>query len=175
MGARPLPAVPTPVPPEGFIPLPAYDAVRSRPRKAQVAAAAPVVDELRHFADYEAIFGTLVPAAKRIASVLDFAVKWRSQRDAAETWNTYVRAQDALAWEAALGLLDELKPSFQRAVARDPALAATYPRLATFFAAHKQIAQRATATKKKKAEASLADASDAAATDLEADRPRPGP
>ncbi len=174
MGAHALPSVPVPVPPEGFVPIPGHDVVSSRPRQAQVANAAQVVDELRHFTNYDAIFGTLVPAAKRIASVLEFAVKWRAQRDAAAAWNTYVRTEDALAWDAAIGLLDELKPSFQRAVARDPALAAAHPRLATFFATHKQIAQRATATKKRKADAALAASSDAAPRDPEDEPSKPG-
>ena len=91
-----------------------------------------------------------MPPVQRLATLLDFARKWRAQRDAAGAWNAYVRAQDALAWKGALDLLDELKPTFRRAAARQPSLAMKHPRLALFFDAHRQIAQRASDTKTKK-------------------------
>jgi len=76
----------------------------------------------------------------------------------AAAWNTYVRAQDALAWKQALDLLDELKPAYKLAVGQKPALATTYPRLATFFDTHKNIAERASVTKKTKKKEKAAEA-----------------
>jgi hypothetical protein len=119
------------------------------PRQGEIAIAADVVEELRAFKEYGATFGATVPPSEEIASLLDVARKWRMERDAAEAWNIYVRGQDAMAWRVALERLDELKPAYKLAAGRNPALASSYPRLADFFDTHKQIAQRATATKKK--------------------------
>jgi hypothetical protein len=146
--------VPIPIPPAGFVPPDPRSLLGSHPRQLEVATASDVVEELEAFTDYDAVFGATVPPVERIAELLEFARRWRVERDAAAAWNVYVRAQDALAWKAALDLLDELKPAYKLAVGRKPALAAKYPKLTTFFEAHRQIAQRATATKtKKKADA----------------------
>jgi hypothetical protein len=156
-GVHPLPSVPVPVPPPGFVPPDPRSLLGSHPRQLEVATASEVVDELEGFTDYDAVFGATVPPVELIAKLLDFARQWRVQRDASAAWNVYVRAQDALAWKAALDLLDELKPAYKLAAARKPAIAAKYPRLSTFFDAHKQIAQRATATKTRKKAAAEAD------------------
>jgi len=153
-----LPERTTPVPPEGFVPPDARDMLGSHPRLAEVAHAAAVVEELRSFSDYDATFGVTVPPSQRIAELLDVARKWRMHRDEAAAWNTYVRAQDALAWKQALDLLDELKPAYKLAVGQKPALATTYPRLATFFDTHKNIAERASVTKKTKKKEKAAEA-----------------
>jgi hypothetical protein len=153
MGANPLPTSPVPVPPKGFVPEPGRAALGFHPRLAELHGAPAVVGELRRFVGYDAAFGATVPPAERVAAILEFALQWRAQRDAAVAWAEYVRSQDARAWRAAFEVLDELKPAFELAATRRPDLIKAYPNLTEFFDVHKQIARRATATKKKKAQA----------------------
>jgi hypothetical protein len=150
MQGNSLPSKRTPLPPKGFVAPAARDLLGSHPRQAEVALAPDVMEELAAFRDYDATFGSMVPASEDLVALIAFATSWRQERAAAAAWNLYVRAQDAVAWKVTLAALDELKPAFKLALTRRPGLRRSYPRLVAFFDAHKQIAQRALATKRKK-------------------------
>jgi hypothetical protein len=68
------------------------------------------------------------------------------------------------AWKAAQTLLEELKPAFLGALAKNPALASQYQGLTGVLDAPKVSASKATATKKKNAQAKAAAATTAAST-----------
>jgi len=151
----PPPVVATPTPPLGFI-APTMSRYRGyHPKTLQLIAAAGAISDLGKFTDYLTVFGTSAPAASAVATALETGLAWRALRDSSESWNTYVKALDAMAWQAALLLLDELKPLFLIAVAKNAALSSAYPGLARIFDATVTLAKASAATKKKKAKAEV--------------------
>ena len=94
---------------------------------------------------------------------------WRPLRQPAEAWDAYVKSQYGMAWKNALTLLDQVKPLFLMAVAKDSRLASKYQGLAEMFDAPKEVAKLANATKKKNAKtrAAATAAQAAAATSVE--------
>jgi hypothetical protein len=145
-----------PSPPAGFIAPSWRDFLGYRPTSREIAAATTAIADLGSFDDYVAVLGSAVPAAASIATALQLGVGWRGMRDSTATWDVYAKAQDSMAWKNALTLLDELKPVFLGAVAKNPALATKYAGLMQMFDAPKVVAELATATKKKNAKAKAA-------------------
>ena len=149
----PPPDVVIPSPPVGFMAPSWRDFLGYRPTSREIAAATTAIADLGNFDDYVAVLGSAVPTAASIASALQLGVSWRGMRDSTATWDVYAKAQDSMAWKNALTLLDELKPVFLGAVAKNPALATKYAGLMQMFDAPKVVAEQATATKKKNAKA----------------------
>jgi len=146
------PAVVTPSPPVGFV-QPADGTGRGyRPSAHVLAAATTAIADLGSFDNYVALLGSAAPSAASISSAISILLAWRAVRTPAAAWDTYVRAQYALACKAALQLLDELKPLFLAAAAKDPALALTYQGLTEIFEAPNVVASKAAATRKRKAQ-----------------------
>jgi hypothetical protein len=142
--------------PDGFQAPIARDFSGYRPTERLILAATTAINDLGNVDDYVAVFGSAVPAASKVAGAIALGIQWRDMRDLTETWDAYVRAQDALAWKAALLLLDELKPVFLNAIAKNGALASQYPGLTQLFQAPREYAKQAAATKAKKAKAKAA-------------------
>jgi hypothetical protein len=125
------------------------------------------VTDLGRFTDYATVLGSAVADPATLAAAMTLGVKWRELRNASEAWDTYVKAQDGIAWRDAFILIDEVRPIFQFALVKQPSLAVTYPKLAQVFNAAKGAAKHAVATKAKKAKAAQATA--AAAVKVETD------
>jgi len=140
-------AVPTP--PKGFIQTSPRQYQGWRPKTAQVAVAGLIVTELETASDYAAQFGGAAPDAMMLANALDVASRWRALRTAADAFQAYARAEDGMAWKAALTMLAQLEPLYAAALTRDASVADTYPALNRWFDIPKAIAQGAAATKKK--------------------------
>ncbi len=155
--------VTVPTVPAGCV-LPDMDDFRgSHPTKNEIIAAPLALRDLGNFTDYETVLGSLAPAEPGLAGKLSVAISWRSLRNESQAWLAYVNAQDAIAWKVTLEALDELKPIFLIAVAKNPELAGTYPGLSQMFNASKVVAAKALATKKKAAQAEAKAAKKAAA------------
>jgi hypothetical protein len=152
------PAVTILSPPAGFV-APKMSSFRGyHPSKTELAAAPGVISDLGKFADYVTVLGTSAPAASSVVEAITAAMGWRALRGPTEVWDTYVRAEDAMAWQVAITLLDRVKPLFLIAVAANPTLATMYPGLAQMFNAPKLSARQAQVTKKKNAKAAVASA-----------------
>jgi hypothetical protein len=161
----PPPSVISPTPPAGFV-MPGADEYSGyHPSSKELAAASTVVaDLLTPGNDYAQDFGSRAPSVASVAKALQVALAWRDLRGSADAWDRYVRAEDGLAWKAAMLLLDQLKPIFLIAVAQDPELATQYAGLAQMFGAPKLVAQKSSATKKQNAKTrAVADAAAAQA------------
>ena len=91
------------------------------------------------------------PIATILQSSVGLALRWRASRDLAEPWATYVKTEDAYAWQAAKPALDDLKALFLIAVSKNASLAVKYPALAAYCNAAKHTAEQALATRKKNA------------------------
>lgn len=138
------------------------------PHKSELAAAPGVVTDLVKFVDYGVTLGTSAPPVAAVTAAINVALQWRAMRDSTETWDTYVRAEDAMAWQAAMTYLGDIKPLFLIAVSKNPSLVMTYPWLAQMFDAPKVSARQAKVTRKKNAKAAAASAAAAAKTTAEA-------
>jgi len=123
------------------------------PNQSELASMAGAVSDLARFVDYNALLGTAIGPAQTLANSITEGIKWRTLRDATETWDTYVRVEDALAWKAAMTLIDDVKPIFLFAAQKNASIATTYPALAKLFGAEKEAAKQGAATKAKKAKA----------------------
>jgi len=157
------PDVVTPSPPVGFV-APALNEVRGYHASAHVLAAAnTAMADLGSFDNYVVLLGSAAPAAASVSNAISIALEWRAVRTPAKAWDTYVRAQYSLACKAALTLLDELKPLFLAAAAKDPSLALTYQGLTEIFEAPSLVATKAVATKKRNAQQKAAAAKSIAA------------
>jgi hypothetical protein len=132
------------------------------PTKIELAAMAGAISDLGRFTDYATLLGTAATPAETFADALTTGVEWRSQRDSAEAWEAYAKAQDALAWKTAMTMMDEVKPLFLLAASKDATLVSTYPRLAQLLDAGKVIAKQANATKQKNAKTKAVNAAAAA-------------
>jgi hypothetical protein len=142
----------TPSPRVGYVPPPVSEIAGFRPSAHVLAAAPTAMANLTSFVDYTALLGSAAPPAASVASAISVALAWRTERAPAQAWDRYVRAQYGLACKAALTLLDELKPLFLAAAAKDPSLALKYQGLAEIFEAPKVAANKSVATKKRKAQ-----------------------
>ena len=148
----PPPAGTAPTPPAGFDPK-AHTGLRklAHPRKAQVDAAAAAAQELLGDSKYTERFGANAPPAQDLADALTHGVAWRRERDAANNWRRYCVAEDALAWQLALGDLESFKAAVDFARSRDPGFDQVYPNLAKLYDTTRAIARKGVATKHKKA------------------------
>jgi hypothetical protein len=146
----------TPHVPNGFVPPNPRDYQGHRPSAREVAAATTAVLDLLNLEDYAAIFGATAPDADTVTTALRAAVDWRAVREEATAWAAYVTAQDVMAWKQALVLVEQMKPAFLSAVARNRALAARCPGLAQLVDAPKVVAKMALVTKARKKAASAA-------------------
>ena len=168
VAVNPPPVVTIPTPPANFI-APEMTQFRGcHPSKNELASAGQAITDLGRFADYSTVLGASAPPVSSVVSALSTGLGWRALRDPTETWDTYVRAQDAMAWKAAITLLDDVKALFLIAVSKSSSLATKYPGLAQMFDAPKASARKATSTKKRNAKAAVASAQAAAKTAAEA-------
>ncbi len=140
------------------------------PTKTQLAAVLAAITDLGNFVDYTTVLGASAPEAPAVAGLLTVGISWRALRNESQAWTAFVNAQDAMAWKPALASLEELKPLFLIAVAKNPALAGMYPGLTQLFDAGKVTARLAAATKKKAAQAQATAAKKAAADEAAADK-----
>ena len=149
-------------PPAGFVAPDPRDFLGYHPSSREIAAASTVVANLGSADSWVATFGSTVPSAATLATALSLGLEWGQMRSATEAWEVYVKAEYSMAWKSALLMLDQLKPVFFGAIAKDPALAQQYPGLMQMFDAPKAVAKQASATKKKNAKAKAAAAAPAA-------------
>ena len=170
---NPPPEQDIPSPPAGFMAPDPRDFLGYRPRSREIAAASTVVADLGSADDWVATFGSTVPSAATLATALSLGLEWGEMRSATAAWDVYAKAEYSMAWKSALLLLDQLKPVFLGAVAKDPALAQQYPGLMQMFDAPKAVAKQAVATRKKNAKAK-ADTAAPAAQAAAADASGPG-
>jgi hypothetical protein len=119
------------------------------PTAKELVAAPAAMADLERFVDYTAAFGSLVPSPEAITAALTSGVAWRALLGPSNEWNEYVKGQNGMAWKYALTLLDELKPAFLTAVAKNRALAQKYPGLYALLEAPREVAKQGLATKKK--------------------------
>jgi len=150
------PDVTIPEPPANFVAPKLTEFRGYHPTQNQVSKGPQAIVDLGHFVDYETVLGTSAPPIHALVEALQAALAWRALRDPTEAWDTYVRAQDGSAWMAALTLLDQMKPLFLIAVARNPALGGQYPGLAAIFGAAKRSAKLGQTTRKNNAKAKAA-------------------
>jgi hypothetical protein len=131
--------------------------------QAEVIAAPLAAKDLESFANYTATFGPYAPSATALVNAITVSLGWRALRTASEAFAAYAKAEDAVAWKATIGQLDQLKALFLLAVQKNPALATECPGLAQLFNAAKVEAKAALATKKRNAKAAAAEAKKATA------------
>jgi hypothetical protein len=147
-----------PPPPAGFVAPSGRAYMGYLPSARELAAASTAMSDLAAFDDYVALLGSAAPPAASVASAIGVGIQWATMRIPAEAWETYVRAQYGLAWKEAKTLLEELKPLFLHAMAKNPALASQYQGLTGMFDATKVAADKAIATKKRNAKTKAAQA-----------------
>lgn len=162
------PEVVIPSPPGGFKAPVMHDFMGFHPSTRQLTAATTAIADLLGIGDLAALVGPLAPPAGAVAAALRLGMEWRQVRDETNAWDAYVRAQDAMAWKAALQLVDELKPLFLLAVSKDPSLASQYAGLTELFGAPKVAATKAAATKARNARTKAAAVANAPAPVTEA-------
>jgi hypothetical protein len=171
--------VTVPTPPAGQPPPNPRDYLGFHPTSREVSASAVAIANLAKGDAFNAALGSLAPPAATLAAALETAIEWRAMRASSEAWDAYVRGQDGLAWKQALTIVDEVKPVFQIAVAKNPALASQYPGLVQLFEAPRLDSKQATATKKKnaktKAAAALSSAHAAGEAAAATTAPEPAP
>ena len=156
------PAADIPSVPAGFVAPNYRDFLGFHPSSRELGAASMAITDLQRFSDYLTVLGSAAPPAAAIAAALTLGTEWRAMRDSTESWDQYARAQDAMAWKNALTLVDELKPLFLNAVAKNATLASQYPGLTQMFDAQKAPAKQAVATRKRNAKAKADTAATAA-------------
>jgi len=121
------------------------------PNAYELQTAPGAADDLDRFADYPEVLGNAAVPAGTVSSSLRRAVAWHALRLAAELWVAWVKTEDALAWQEAGVNVSEVRPLFNFASSKNPALAKQYPSLAQFFDGPKLVAKQALATKVRKA------------------------
>jgi hypothetical protein len=140
-----------PVVPTGFVPVDAKDYAGVHPRAAQAAAMPNAITELEKSTSYEATFGATVPPADKLAGDMTTAAAWTAQREALENYLVYVKSCEAVTWKLVLAELDQLNAGFKAAVANNSGVAAQFPATARLLDVPKVLAQRAAATRARKA------------------------
>jgi hypothetical protein len=158
------PTVSVPVGPAGFVPVPAVDLKGYRPLQAELACVPDAVYELQSFPNWQQIFGITAPPSTQVAARLQVAAQWTSLLAQSNSWTSYVKSQEGMAWKDALLVIDSLKAPFQLASAASPSMSSQYPALNRLLGAQKVVAKRAVSTKKKNAAANAATAAAATAT-----------
>ncbi len=138
------------------------------PNKNELIAAPLALIDLGNFADYESVLGSSAPACSAVSGSIQVGLSWRKVRDETQAFLGYASTQDAIAWKAATGFMEKLRPLFLIAVTENPALAVKYPGLAQLFDAGKVAARLAAATRKKAAQAESRAAKKAAADEAAA-------
>jgi hypothetical protein len=152
-----------PAPPAGFVPTNKSDYRGFTPRRAELAALPDAVRELRHFDDFDQVFGKTAPPAEHVAQAFDAAAQWSTLRLASEAWDDYARTQEGLAWVDTRALLERMKKPFELASTYDPSLLSKFPSLARLFGVGRAIAHRANATTARKAKKSREEEAEAKA------------
>jgi hypothetical protein len=156
------PKVTLPVVPKTFIE-PSMKVFRGHyPNKLEVEAMPKAIIELGSFASYTSILGSLTTPAETFADALTLGLSWRSLRTGSEAWDTYVKAQDAKAWKEAMAMVDDVRPAFLRAVAKNAALGLAYPALMDLFTANNTVAKASSAARAKNAKTNATAAATAA-------------
>jgi hypothetical protein len=143
----PVPTEKAPSPPAGYVPTKLGK--KYRPQRTQVAIAPKVASELRASTGYAELFGSGAPPAASVADALETATAWSGTLQNATAWYQYVKQQEDLSWQHALGLTDPLRATFDFKLSRDATLAETLPNTASFFGAAKESAKKGVATRKK--------------------------
>jgi hypothetical protein len=150
------PTVTIPQVPATYTPLPKGTLRGFFPSSIELGSMAQAMLDLNAFTGFAALMGSSVEPASSIASRIARGLAWRAMRDQSEAWTNYVKDEDALAWQYAMKLLTELRPSFRLAVAKTPSLATQYPGLNAVFSAGAVVAKKAAITKAKNAKTKAA-------------------
>jgi hypothetical protein len=153
------PTVQAPPVPEGFVPPPNLLGYRAfAPRQLELMSLPGIITDLGNFTDYTSVIGVSAPPAATVQSKISTGLSWRKAHVLSEAWAAYVRSENAMAWKEATTLLDEIKPFFAYALAKNANLATAYPSLAAYFASTKAATAKATATREKNAKGKAATA-----------------
>jgi hypothetical protein len=150
-----------PIVPAGFSPTPLKRFRGVYPNAYELQAGQGAADDLDRFADYPEVLGSTAVPAGTVSSSLRRALAWHTLRMAAEQWVTWVKAEDALAWQEADANIDEVRTLFTFASSKNPALAKQYPSLTQFLEGTKLVAKQAQATRVRNAKTRAADAKSA--------------
>src|ERR1700722_15245761 len=150
------PTVSIPVPPAGFVPVRAVDLKGYRPMQSELASVPDAVAELQSFPNWSLIFGITAPPSTQVGQRLQVAAQWTSLLAQSNSWTSYVKSMEGMAWKDALEVMDSLKVPFQLASAASPSMLSQYPALTRLLGAQKVVAKRAVSTKKKNAAAASA-------------------
>jgi hypothetical protein len=126
------------------------------PNKSELAALPGALSDLGNFAEYATVLGNTAPPASAVTSTVSVGMSWRQLRISTEAWDAYVKTQDAIAWKAAVTLLDEVKVLFLYAVSKNATLATKYPSLLAYFNVSKETAAQGSVTRKKNAKTKAA-------------------
>jgi hypothetical protein len=131
------------------------------PNRLALAAMPGALVDLARFTDYDAKLGNAtVATSATVALSINRGIAWRKLRDASESWDAYVKTQDALAWKTAMTLLADVRTLFELAVSKNSSLAAAYPRLVELLDASKAGVKQAAVTRANKAKAAAKTATD---------------
>jgi hypothetical protein len=150
---NPVPTVAYPIIPASFAVVPLKKFKGYLPNHYELAAVAGAVSDLLRFTTYGSVMGASAVPAETLGESLSRAIQWRDLRDETEAFAVYVKTEDATAWKEAMGYVDEVRPLFTYAVAKNASLATQFPSLAAFLAASKELALEGAATRVKKAKA----------------------
>jgi hypothetical protein len=122
-----------------------------RPMQTELAAVSDAIDELNAFASWTNVFGITAPSASSIADRLTVAAGWTALYAQSESWASYTKSQQGMAWKDALEVLEALKPAFQLALEASPGIANEFPSLTRMLGAQKVASSKAASTRKKNA------------------------
>jgi hypothetical protein len=172
---NPPPEDDIPAVPSWFVPPNPRDFMGYRPTSRETAAASTAISNLANADNWVATFGSSVPSPATLTSALTLGLQWGEMRASTTAWDVYVKAQYAMAWKRALILLEDLKPVFLCAIAKNSALASQYEGFAQMFDAQKLVARQAIATRKRNAKAKAAATVEAAVTTQAAAPAAPAP
>jgi hypothetical protein len=141
----PVSVIPSPKP--GFTPVVGGFALGVRPRVAEVVAMPEAVDELRNFVDWQVTLGKAAPTQAEMIAVFDAASQWSVMRDATQRWGAYCSNEEGMAWLGVRACMTVVMPLLNAALAADPSLATSYPKLCALFGAKSSIARKGASTK----------------------------
>ena len=147
------PDVTIPVPPAGFVPVPAIDLRGYRPLQSELATVSDAILELKAIPNWSQIFGI---TADDPTDRLQVASDWTGIMSQTDDWYSYVKSQEGMAWKDALEVMSTLKTPYQYAATANPALLRQYPALSRLLGAQTVVAKRAASTRKKNAAAAAA-------------------
>jgi hypothetical protein len=135
------------LPKPGFTPVVGGFALGVRPRAPEIAAIPGAVDELRNFVDWQTTLGKAAPTQAEMVAVFDAASQWSVMRDATQRWSAYCSNEEGMAWLGVRACMSIVMPLLNAALAADPSLATSYPKLCALFGAKRSISMKAASTK----------------------------